>query len=238
MSEVEVFPAQEPNWTQIENEYRAGLKALRAIAAPQGISETAIRKRAKRDGWQRDLKPLIQARTEELVRKELVRIEPVRKAEVRKVLMSAEPRIPGEAPGEEVLVEAIAQVQAAVIARQRRSIFRHVELNDKLQAELEGLTDLRADFAQLGELLYAPDEKGVDKLNEIYNKVMALPGRVDASKKLGDNLKTLIALERQSAGLSDNSNGEADKPPVDPRALGNDVARRIAFILIQAERRG
>jgi len=43
------------DWEAIEAEYSAGVKSIRAIADGYEISETAIRKRAKRDGWQRDL---------------------------------------------------------------------------------------------------------------------------------------------------------------------------------------
>ena len=43
-----------PDWLQIEGEYRANSRALRAIAADHGISEGAIRKKAKKLGWSRD----------------------------------------------------------------------------------------------------------------------------------------------------------------------------------------
>jgi len=44
---------QAPQWECIELNYRAGIKSLRQIAGEQGISEGAIRKRAKRDDWSR-----------------------------------------------------------------------------------------------------------------------------------------------------------------------------------------
>lgn len=43
-----------PDWEAIETAYRAGMMSLREIAAQHGISEGAIRKRAKRDDWSRD----------------------------------------------------------------------------------------------------------------------------------------------------------------------------------------
>ncbi len=47
--------ARRIDWEAIEAEFSAGAKSVNAIAKDHGISETAIRKRAKRDGWQRDL---------------------------------------------------------------------------------------------------------------------------------------------------------------------------------------
>lgn len=42
-----------PDWDAIERDFRAGSRAVTAIAGEHGITEGAIRKRAKRDGWVR-----------------------------------------------------------------------------------------------------------------------------------------------------------------------------------------
>lgn len=41
------------DWVEIERDYRSGTMSIRELAAWYGISDTAIRKRAKRDGWAR-----------------------------------------------------------------------------------------------------------------------------------------------------------------------------------------
>ncbi|MET3837497.1 hypothetical protein ABIB58_002853 [Brevundimonas sp. UYEF29] len=41
------------DWVEIERDYRSGTMSIRELAAWYGISDTAIRKRAKRDGWER-----------------------------------------------------------------------------------------------------------------------------------------------------------------------------------------
>lgn len=46
--------AQKPDWLTIETEYRAGKRSVNALATDHGISEGAIRKRAKKEGWVRD----------------------------------------------------------------------------------------------------------------------------------------------------------------------------------------
>ena len=48
-------PKSGADWERIELDYRAGVKSLREIASEHGITEGAIRKRARRDGWERDL---------------------------------------------------------------------------------------------------------------------------------------------------------------------------------------
>ncbi len=62
-----------PDWEAIETAYRAGVMSLREIASQHGISEGAIRKRAKRDDWSRDLNAKIQQKADDLVRKQEVR---------------------------------------------------------------------------------------------------------------------------------------------------------------------
>ena len=43
------------DWDRIEFQFRAGVMSLREIASAHGITEGAIRKRAKRDEWSRDV---------------------------------------------------------------------------------------------------------------------------------------------------------------------------------------
>ena len=42
------------DWEAIERDYRAGILSVREIGAKCGCTHTAINKRAKRDGWERD----------------------------------------------------------------------------------------------------------------------------------------------------------------------------------------
>jgi hypothetical protein len=46
---------REPDWAWIEHEYRNGGRSLREIATDAGVSHQAISKRAKHDGWARQL---------------------------------------------------------------------------------------------------------------------------------------------------------------------------------------
>lgn len=62
-----------PDWERIEADYRAGFLSVREIAAALGVSHVAIGKRAKRDGWERDLGAKIKAKAEALVTSRTVR---------------------------------------------------------------------------------------------------------------------------------------------------------------------
>ncbi|WP_145512498.1 hypothetical protein [Yersinia kristensenii] len=177
-----------PDWEAIESAYRAGLMSLREIASQHSISEGAIRKRAKRDDWSRDLSAKIKERAEDLVRKE----------EVRKQVRTETTLT------ERVLIEASAEVIANVRMEHRGDIRRAREITnalfDELGAECADIESLR----KLGELMLDPDDNGRDRLNEVYQSIIALPERVKAVKALSDAMKNLIGLERQAYDIGDD----------------------------------
>lgn len=67
--------AKQIDWERVELDYRAGLLTLREIGEAQGVSPPMILKRAKRDGWERDLSARIQAKAEAEVAKAVARAE-------------------------------------------------------------------------------------------------------------------------------------------------------------------
>lgn len=180
--------AIEPDWADIEKSYRAGRETLRAIAERNGITHGAINKRAKRDGWVRDLAGKIQAKAELLVSKDAV-----------SKAVSKDTKI-----AERDLVDANALLQATRMLEQRKDVVKSRMLVAKLFAELNLTTDGLELMEQIGELMASPDEAGVDKMNELYRKVISLPGRVDMAKKLVEALEKLINVERRVFNIKDD----------------------------------
>lgn len=174
-----------PDWERIEADYRAGILSVREIAASQGITDTAIRKRAKRDGWQRDLAKRIQDKADALVRTAEVRTQ-----------VRTESAIP-----ERELVEANAEAIARIRMAHRSDIARSRKLAMSLLEELEIETGDLDLFRELGEILRSDDDKGQDRRNDLYNKVISSAGRIDSMKKLSETMKTLVGLEREAYGL-------------------------------------
>jgi len=193
----EATPRKQVDWEAIERDYRAGILSLREIAQPHGVTEGAIRKRAKRDLWERDLEAKIRAEAESLVRK----------AEVRKSVRE------NAVISDKEIIQANAQAIADVAGGQKAIAARMVSHNVTLLAELEGQTTYIQELEHLGELMINPDEKGLDKLNEIYRKVISTAGRVDASKKNTEALKIAISVQRECWGMDDKKSNNA--PPGD-----------------------
>ncbi|MDH2234148.1 hypothetical protein N5K37_29965 [Delftia tsuruhatensis] len=192
-----------PDWERIELDYRAGIKTLRQIADQHGITEGAIRKRAKRDEWTRDLSGRIQDKAEQLVRKEAVR------SEVRKERTASEREV----------VDANARAVADVKLAQRTHIQRASTVAMSLLAELEEQTTNPALFEEIEQVL-AGQAKGEaltasarTKLQDGMSKAMSLSSRSSTMRSLAESLRILITLERQAYGMRDGDGGgdEGDK---------------------------
>ncbi|HGF1025287.1 hypothetical protein FD827_03340 [Klebsiella pneumoniae] len=178
-----------PDWEAIESAYRAGVLSVRELAGKYGISHQAISKRAKKDGWERDLKAKVQAKADALVAKREVARQVATESTI----------------SERQLIEATAEVIATVRMEHRGDIRRARELTNTLFDELAGECGDVAALEQLGELMRREDDKGMDKLNDLYHKIISLPSRVKSMKDLSDSLKTLIGLEREAYSIENKA---------------------------------
>lgn len=184
-------------WAKIEADYRAGIKSLRQIGSDHGVTEGAIRKRAKKEDWERDLAEKIRAKADALVRKEAVRNE-VRETH----------RVP-----ESEIIEAGANLIATVQLSQRQDIQRSRSLAMRLLGELEQVSDHGDTLEAMADMLLDPadpDDKAAQmrrqRMMDSLNKAISMNGRVDNMKKLADTLKTLIGLEREAFGIGEDGN--------------------------------
>ncbi|HIG7165299.1 hypothetical protein R6T71_23950 [Klebsiella pneumoniae] len=182
-----------PDWEAIETAYRAGVMSLREIASQHSISHVSINKRAKKEGWEKDLSAKVKAKADALVNKREVNRRVNSKTATQNLLT------------ERQLIEATAEVIASVRMEHRGDIRRARELTNTLFDELAGECGDVAALEQLGELMRHEDDKGMDKLNDLYHKIISLPSRVKSMKDLSDSLKTLIGLEREAYSIENKA---------------------------------
>lgn len=176
-----------PDWEKIEADYRAGVLSLREIADKhQDVNHVSISRMAKKRGWDRDLSAKIKTKADALVTRQGVTDDVTAKSTV----------------SERQLIEANAQVIADVRMSHRGDIRRARSLTMTLLSELEATTIDHELFAQLGDLLRDEDERGQDKRNDLYQKVIGMSSRVSSMKSLAEALKTLVGLEREAYGMT------------------------------------
>lgn len=185
------------DWERIELDYRAGIKTLRQIADENGISHVAVNKRAKKEGWERDLSAKINAKADSLVTKALVTS-----------VVTTETKI-----AEKQVVDVAAQAVADIRLAHRKDIHRARKITNSLLDELEQQTDpiTLALLQELGEIMEKPDPKtSRDRLNEIYQAVISLPERSKTMKVLAESLQKLVDMERQAFNMDKDTGKEAD----------------------------
>lgn len=184
------------DWERVELDYRAGLLSVREIADARGCSHTAINKRAKKEGWERDLKAKIRAKADAMVSKREVSTE-----------VSAE-----RLETERNVVEANAQVIADIRMAHRKDIKRSRTLCLSLLEEVESQTVNLELYEELGEMLRSEDKNGVDRRNDLYNKVISSAGRISGLKQLAETLRILVALEREAYSISNEEQAGSEAP--------------------------
>ena len=186
-SEQPAKPAR-TDWEAIERDYRAGILSIREIAKSQGVSDTAIRKKATALGWERDLSQKVA----EKVRTELVRAE----------FASANPQTERE------IVETAAATVVQVVRSHRKRITKQTELVDLLTEQLTSVAENRADIEEAIYDETALDENG--KRRATMMRAVSLPTHASTIVNLTNALKTLIGLERQAFNIKDESETPAN----------------------------
>lgn len=191
------------DWDLVEADFRAGVKSLREMAEQYSVSHVAIKKRADRDGWVRDLKAKIQAKADEKVNKALVN-----------AAVNAEARAVTEA----AVVEANADAQSRVRLEHRADIGRTRTLFRTMLEELEVASDSegQALIERLAEIVSGPkddespeeSQRRAERMHKALSKVLDGPARIDSAKKLTEMLEKLVRMEREAYGIDNSKGGE------------------------------
>lgn len=196
-TDIDVKPEREINWSFVEAEYRAGVRSLRDIAAEAGITEGAIRQKAKRLDWTRDLTARIHNKAEELVRKE----------ELRSTLRTEELR---SAASEKQIVDINAHAVATVDLTNRKDVKLAIDIARTQLEELACLGDpnFKATLEWIGQCMDRGEDGKVDKVNETYQYIISLAGRVKIAKEIAASVGTYIPMQRKMLKLDvDTQNG-------------------------------
>lgn len=174
------------DWEAIERDYRTGMYSLSELGRLHGVTKGRISQVAKKNAWVQDLSGKIKAKAAQKVNDAAVNAE----LNTQRKISDAEK------------VEVGATVMARVLIEHKSSIGRSRNLTIKLLDELEHQTDNMDLLRQLGEIMFSPDDKGKDRLNEVYHTIISLPERTKTMKALGETLKVLIGLEREAFGIT------------------------------------
>lgn len=171
------------DWESIERDFRAGVLSIREVAKLHDVSDTAIRKKAKAQDWQRDLTDKVN----EKVRTELVRNE----------VRTADPQTERE------IVEVAAATVVQVVRGHRGRIRQGNELVELLTKQLIDVAGKRDEFEEEIEIQCA-DDKSSERYARLM-KAVSLGNHASIAVNLANATKTWVGLERQAFNIKDDA---------------------------------
>ena len=194
------------DWERIEVEYRAGVLSLRELAAAHpNTNHVAIARRAKKEGWTRDLSAKIKAKADDLVTRAAVTPDETARRSVT----------------EKEVVDAGAAAIVQVRLSHRTDIQRSKRIANRLLEHLEALP--------------VPPAPTTDKplSEQLAQNTLCIGILKDQSvilDKLVGTQTTLVAMAREAFGIAQM----VEAPETQAAVNTMDVARRIAFGLARA----
>lgn len=172
------------DWEAIETKYRAGIISLRKIAEQHGITHAAIRQRASKEQWPRDLGAKMQAKAEEMFIKAQAPA-PLPTSSIHPVQLR-------------VVEIAGATMKADVMNGHASTLGRLRGLSRRLTDEIETQMAQRATLAEI----IASADLG-DGAKEAAFKTISNPGLIQQLKLTTEIEMNLLTMERKLFKLDD-----------------------------------
>jgi hypothetical protein len=212
-----VTAERDGDWAWARTQYETSDRTTYDIAKLVNRSQTAVVQRISREGWVRNKVPQAVEQSAQLLL-----------ADRQQQLAERTARL-------EMVERVNVEMQAKALQTHRKDIAQARGLCGKLFQELEYTMGSLPALYDLGEILRAEDERGRDKLNDAYKRVLSMPERTGTLKQLAETLKVLIALERQAYGIS-GALEDAEAPATSAQALqGMDtVLAKFSMVLQRA----
>lgn len=198
------------DWEAVERDYRTSQLTLRELGEKHGCAHPAIARKAKAEGWQRDLTDAVkQATSSKLIQ-----------AAVTSAVTNKH-----QAVTNAVLVAA--EVNTQVILGHRKGLNRITRIKEALLDQIEQAAQLMPELAEVIEMVRQPDDNGVDKANDALRKAMSRSSLVDDLKKLAEIDERVRKGEREAFNIGGATDDEQNRK-----------TKRVLLDFIDVEPRG
>lgn len=183
------------DWPAVERDFRTSQMTLRELGQKHGCDHAAIARKAKADGWARDLTDAVkQATNTKLI-----------EAAVNSAVTTGQQAVTN-------VVLAVAEVNSQVILKHRTGLNRLTAIKERLLDQIEQAAQLLPELSEVIEMVRNEDERGVDKANDALRKAMSRTGLVDDLKKLAEVDEKVRKGEREAFGIEGAGEQPEDKP--------------------------
>lgn len=182
------------DWDAVERDYRTGRFTLRELEKQHGVSYAQISRKAKEQGWTKDLREVIKQATDAALLHETV--TKAQKDVTDTVIVAAE-------------------LNKQVILGHRQDIAKVRDLTMTMAQELGEVTLNQDKLQELFELMTSDmSEAQMAHARRAYGELTKLPSRIAGAKALAESLTKLQTLERLAFSLDDDDKGDTKEKAV------------------------
>lgn len=193
------------DWEPIEKAYRTGKYSNRQLSQIHGPSEAMIRKKAKDNGWKKDLSKPVNARIKDKLTAKPAQEKIEQEAEEQQVEPDTLPR-----PTDEEIIESAANTAASIVFQHRAYAKKGREITGLL---LDSLKDQMAEgtmkVAQFGAVVET--DIPLDYMSKTLNACT-------------QSLERLVKIERQAFRLDDDDQDENPNADLTDSELEQQIA--------------
>lgn len=178
------------DWEAVERDYRTGRHTLRELERLHGVSYAEISRRAKKDGWTKDLRDAIKQATDAAVL--LENVSKAQKDITETVLIAAE-------------------LNKQVILGHRTDLKSTRDVAATMLHELSVASLLAEDQELLSQVLAGSGAEPVDeaRARAAVQKALSITTRIQGVKALADTFDKLQVAERRAFGLDEKTGKDA-----------------------------
>lgn len=208
------------DWESIEGEYRAGVFSVREIAKRYKITEGAVRKRANKERWLRDLTTQVHAAVRsQLIRDAADEPEPAPAAESKGKRQDRPKEEEKKPKSEREIIAAAATTVAKVINVHRSDIAKGRGIVELL---FDQLHDAAGNRHEIEDTIYEEEKKSGERRYRMLRAV-SLPMHAATVRDLSQAMRNLVMLEREAYNIDDAPAAE----PEQAQAVTAKVAGKI-----------
>lgn len=189
------------DWEKVEREYRLGKMTFQEMAEKFDVDASSITRRAKKEGWERDLSVQVKLETKAKISAAIVR----NAHETHKERISAN----AQAVEVEAISNALMVAEHEKVGTKSRELFSTIL--DKISEQVANTPAVET----VAKMAAAQDPLALPALR----KILALPSYVDSAKKATEGAAKAIEVERKARNLD-----EVDPNPDEPITV---IERRI-----------
>ena len=179
------------DWDLVETDYRVAQLSIRQIAEKHGVEASTITRRAKKDGWTRDLSESVRAATKAKVRAAIAN-------SAQQITTECTQRVASE-------VELAASVGAAIVGRQQGRVGRLAVLMEHMTTELEIVTEDPISLADIAKKIEDDDPKAAEAIKRLKSTTT----RINNLKTLSEINIRLRDAENDAFKLNDPNAGQS-----------------------------